>query len=92
MKYWNRVLANHLTFAQAANAMTKNIYFITRPDWQGFHFLDKNRQYKIFLKSGEIIELTVDELNKIYDRDKHDWMIVEPTKRALKIIIEKGLI
>lgn len=92
MRYYNKILANHLTFKQAADIMIKDIYFATRPDWDGVHFLDKNKQYKILLKSGEVIELTVNELNKIHSRDKNDWMIVQLTNRGKKILSEKGLI
>ncbi len=92
MRYYNKILANHLSFKQAADIMIKDIYFATRPDWDGVHFLDKNRQYRILLKSGEVMELTVDELNKIQARNKNDWMIVDITNRARKILEEQNLI
>ena len=92
MRYWNKILKNHLSFKQAADIMIQNIYFATRPDWDGVHFLDKRGEYKILLKSGEVIELTINELDKIHCRDKNDWMIVELTARAKDILKKKDLI
>ena len=44
---------------------------------------DKNGKYSILLKNGKVDNYTLDD---VYDKEKNDWIIVTPTKRAIKLI------
>ena len=83
MKCYDEVLNKNLNF-EVANKLAKNKkQFITRPCWGGLCFYDKNQNNYALLKSGELRKIS--EVI-VYDKETNDWMIVVPTKEALKII------
>lgn len=64
-----------------AYKLAKEGYCISRREWDGFHFI-LNDKYYILLETGEILENPKEK----YDTDKNDWIIVNPTPEALKIL------
>lgn len=61
--------------------------YATRPEWDGVHFYNKHGEYTILLKDGQIIHPKMEE---IWDRNKHDWMLVTLTDEAVKLLKEAG--
>lgn len=55
--------------------------FITRPEWDGVHFMVKD-DYFILTKDNNLIA----NPKEVYDLDKSDWMIVEVTDEAKELI------
>lgn len=83
MKCYEEVLNKNLNF-EIANKLAKNKkQFITRSCWEGLCFYDKSQNSYALLKNGELRRISEDI---VYDKDTNDWMIVVPTKEALKII------
>ena len=83
MKFYNEVLNSNLTFETANRLMKNKKQFATRPCWDGIHFYDKDGNYSMLLKNGKVDNYTLDD---IYDKEKNDWILVNPTKKAMKII------
>lgn len=81
-KYWTEIKKSNLNYKEAINLMQKENEFITRPEWLGFHFMSKNNEYCILLKTGEIINNATD----IWDIDKNDWITVSISYEAKQII------
>jgi hypothetical protein len=85
MKYWEEILLGELTYDKAVKEShlldgdAKS--FITRPEWDGVHFMYKD-DYYILLKGGAILK----NPNEIYCERKNDWMIVTITAEAIEII------
>lgn len=55
--------------------------FITRPEWDGVHFMVKD-DYFILTKDDQLIA----NPKEVYDLDKDDWMIVKVTTLAKELI------
>lgn len=90
MKFWEEVVAVDKSYVSALEHIEDNpsTSYITRPEWEGVHFIAKGKRYCILLKTGEVL---LDKL-KVYDTDKNDWLIVTITDEAIKILKGKGLI
>lgn len=71
---------------EKAKELAKGGCYITREQWDGFHFIDiapdKTETYIIVLKDGTMLI----NPQEIQDTDKMDWGIVYITKKSLKII------
>ncbi|MDV3426601.1 MAG: hypothetical protein LIR50_05360 [Bacillota bacterium] len=90
MKYWDHVITKELTFNQAKDQIHKyKPYYMTRPEWDGVHFYDKFGEYNILFKDGHVEYNMID---KAWDKDKSDWMIVTITDEALQILVKNNLI
>jgi hypothetical protein len=89
MRYYNSMVAHNGPYWKALEYVKKypGKAFITRPNWDGIHFITKQGDYAILLKTGEIMV----KPENIMDMDKSDWMLVNPTKRAIELIKSKGL-
>lgn len=90
MKFWKRVIDNERTYESALNyikAYPASSY-ITRPEWDGIHFIAKDGSYCILLKTGELL---IDE-KEVWSTDKSDWIVVTITDEAVKLLESKGLI
>jgi hypothetical protein len=72
---------NNLTYEEAM-VHCKTGAYITRPDWNGFHFIE-NGVYKIMLKEGIILENPVD----IQGKGDNDWCVVDITLEAIQIML-----
>lgn len=83
VKLYSTVYVNNLRYEDALER-AKCGAFISRPDWNGFHYIEGG-VYKIMLKEGYILE----NPKEINDKDKNDWCVVEITMEALKIMIEE---
>ena len=89
MKYWDKAIVKDLSYDEAEKQAKENrLCYITRPEWEGFHFYDKLGDYCILLKNGDLVIFP----KEIYDKDKNDWMVVSITDDALEILQEAGLI
>lgn len=80
MKYWEEIIEGNLTYEEARTAMA--IRYVTRPEWDGFHFLNLQDKHCILLKTGELLI----DIKEVLDTDKKDWCIVRITNEARKII------
>lgn len=90
MKYWDGLIATNLSFNEANRQIEKyRPYYTTRPDWEGVHFYSKQGQYCILFKDGHV---ETDILEKVWDKDKNDWMIVTITDEAVKILEGNDLV
>lgn len=81
VRLYSTVYMNNLSYEEALER-AKHGAFITRPEWNGFHYIE-NGMYKIMLKEGYILE----EPKEIYGKEENDWCVVEITMEALKIIL-----
>lgn len=85
MKFWNEILLKGLSYDKAVNESHlldgEADCFITRPDWDGVHFMYKD-DYFILLKDGSILR----NPKEIYYERENDWMIVTITAEASEII------
>ncbi len=82
-KFWDKVLLQGLSYDKAVKEsfLVEGDSFITRPEWNGVHFMVKD-DYFILLKDGSILRNPED----VHGLDKEDWMIVTITAEASKII------
>ena len=69
-KLWEHPMKENLSYEQAVENL--GCYF-TRPVWDGFHFIDGNRNHAILTKDKEIIVVTEEE---VQSKDCNDWMLV----------------
>lgn len=81
IRLYNTVYMNNLTYEEAM-VHCKTGAYITRPDWNGFHFIE-NGVYKIMLKEGIILENPVD----IQGKGDSDWCVVDITLEAIQIML-----
>lgn len=81
IRLYSTVYKNNLRYEDALEQCKRGAY-ITRPEWNGFHYIE-NGVYKIMLKEGLIIE----DPKEVFDKDKNDWCIVEITMEALRIML-----
>lgn len=90
MKFWEQIISKNVSYDYALNYIKsyKGTSYITRPEWDGVHFISKNNEYCILLKTGEVL---IDE-SEVYDKDKNDWLIVTITDKAVKLLEDKDLI
>lgn len=92
MKLYNYVLQEGLTHAQVMQQIIgKSAVCLpkcfTRPEWDGFHFLNKKGRYCIMFKDKHVEEV---EIFKVWDRDKDDWIEVVPNAAALEVLLYGG--
>lgn len=89
-KYWNEIISNNLSYEEARKNIEEfHPYYMTRPEWQGVHFYDKNGKYCILFKDGHIEK---DMEDKVWNKDSNDWMIVTITEEAVQILKKNNLI
>lgn len=90
MKFWRRVIDSERSYESALNYIKTYpaSSYITRPEWDGIHFISKDGSYCILLKNGEIL---IDE-SEVWSTDKNDWLVVTITDEAVKLLESKGLI
>ena len=81
IRLYSTVYMNNLTYEEAM-VHCKTGAYITRPDWNGFHFIE-NGVYKIMLKEGIILENPVD----IQGKGDNDWCVVDITLEAIQIML-----
>ena len=81
VKLYSTIYKNNLSYEEALKHCKQGA-FITRPEWNGFHYIE-NGIYKILLKEGYILE----EPREIFGKEENDWCIVEITMEALKILL-----
>ena len=79
MKQYSSVVAKDLSFTYAKRYIedNKGYTFISRPEWEGIHFISKQGEWCIYTKSGELI---VDvPLEAVQKQNERGWMIVKPS-------------
>ena len=79
-KYWNSIIKRNLTYDDARHLIEEypTGVFITRNEWDGVHFITKNFNYAILLKTGEVVL----NPNEIYNRTSNDWLVVDINDKA----------
>ena len=82
-KFWSFV-EDFVSYAKAYEEMVWNReeVFVTRKEWNGVHYINRWGEYCILLKTGEIIVNPIE----ILEKDEPDWIIVEITDEARRII------
>ena len=83
IKLYSTIYVNNLSYETALERAKQGAY-ISRPDWNGFHYIE-GKDYKIMLKEGFIIT----NPKEIQCKEMNDWCVVEITMEALKIMIEE---
>ena len=79
-KLWEEIMKEWITYEEAV----KNVgYYFTRPEWDGFHFIDGNGQHAIVTKEREMIIVTEEE---VLNKESDDWMLVSITNEAVRIV------
>lgn len=81
VRLYSTIYTNNLTFEEAYERCKQGAY-ITRPEWNGFHYMEGG-VYKIMLKEGYILE----EPKEIQGKEENDWCVVEITLEAIKIML-----
>lgn len=81
MRFFKKIIENEMTYKKCLKKANKLGLAITRPEWDGIH-IEVDGEYIILCKNGEIVK----NPKEIFDVKKKDWMIVEPTNRALEKI------
>ena len=81
VRLYSTVYINNLSYDEALERCKQGA-FITRPEWNGFHYIE-NGMYKIMLKEGYILE----EPREVFGKEENDWCVVEITMEALKIML-----
>ena len=79
MKQYSSVVARDLSFTYAKRYIedNKGYTFISRPEWDGFHFISKDGLWCIYTKEGKLL---VDiPLEAIQKQNERGWMIVKPS-------------
>ena len=88
MRYWKKAIQSDLTYDEAVGFLKALVgqTFITRPDWQGFHYIGMDGRYRVFFNDGhyELIET-----KEVWAKDKTDWMVV--TLKPITYRLLKGL-
>ena len=96
MRYWDNIIRENLDFEEALNYIKKypKTSYITRPNWNGVHFIGSKDVYCILLRDGRAIRLREGKptFEGVYDKDCKDWMIVTIKGEAVEILIETGVI
>lgn len=90
MKYWDRILTKNLSWTNAKIILEQvelrgyiKKFAITREEWDGFHFYNKEGVYSILFKDGHIEK---DMEDKSWNKNSNDWIIVSINKEAENII------
>lgn len=83
---YSKVSKTNLSYFEAYKLM-KQGYCLTRPDWQGFHFII-GKDYMILLKDKTVL---INPKEK-YDIHMNDWMLVVPTKEAVLCLREANIL
>jgi hypothetical protein len=90
MKFWRRIINNNKSYEDALNYIKTYpaSSYITRPEWDGIHFISKDGSYCILLKTGQLLI----DVPEAWSTDKTDWIIVTITDETVKLLESKGLI
>lgn len=81
-KLYDNILIDNLSYDEALEHLNQGL-FITRKEWDGFHFLYKGK-YAILLKDRSIILNPQD----VYSKDAKDWCVVDITAEAIDILFK----
>lgn len=85
MKHYEKIIVSELSYESVVEASGildgQGDAFITRPEWDGVHFMVKD-DYFILTKENKLIANPKD----VYDLEKDDWMLVEATDHAKELI------
>lgn len=82
-KFWTTSTCGELSYKDALSVFGERPYtYITRPEWGGFHFIDKNANYCILTKEGEIV-INPDVILNVKAKD---WMVVCISSEAVDLI------
>lgn len=86
MKQYNAVIAKGLSFTEAKRYIedNKGHAFITRPEWEGFHFISSHGYWCIYTKFGTLLKNV--GLETVMCQGRVDWMVVKPNEMAIKSI------
>lgn len=82
IRLYSTVYMNNLSYEEALIHCKRGAY-ITRPSWNGFHYIENN-VYKIMLKEGYILE----NPKEIQGKGENDWCVVDITLEALHIMLD----
>lgn len=79
MKMYDIIVARNLSFSYAKRYIEEHrgYTFISRPEWDGFHFIDKDGRWCIYTKEGKV--MTDVPLQAVQKQGEKDWMIVKPS-------------
>lgn len=86
MIYWEKALKTDLSYEQAKKFANKGSC-ITRPEYNGIHFINRVGEYVVLLEDGN----TVKNPTEIQDTDKNDWMIVAISDKGLDIRLKEEM-
>lgn len=79
-KLWEEIMKNEMTYEEA---LSKRGYYFTRPEWDGFHFIDGSGNHVIITKDRETLIVTEEE---VFNKDSNDWMLVSITNEAVILV------
>lgn len=84
-KYWTMVV-DFVSYSEGYRELRDypETTFLTRKEWGGIHYINRYGEYCILLKTGQIIINPVE----VYKTDEPDWILVEATEEALRLIQE----
>ena len=88
MKQYSSVIARDLSFTYAKRYIedNKGYTFISRPEWEGFHFISKDGLWCIYTKEGKLL---VDvPLEVVQKQNERGWMIVKIKEDIIEDIID----
>ena len=79
MKQYSSVVARDLSFTYAKRYIedNKGYTFISRPEWDGFHFISKDGLWCIYTKEGKLLVNV--PLEVVQKQNERGWMIVKPS-------------
>ena len=88
MKQYSSVVAKDLSFTYAKRYIedNKGYTFISRPEWEGIHFISKQGEWCIYTKNNELIKNV--PLKAIQFQDKKGWMVVKIREDIIDDIID----
>lgn len=79
-KLWEEVMKNNMTYDE----VLANVgFYFTRPEWDGFHFIDGIGNHVIITKDRETLIVTEEE---VFNKDSDDWMFVSITNEAVQLV------
>ena len=88
MKQYSSVVARDLSFTYAKRYIedNKGYTFISRPEWEGFHFIDIKGRWCTYTKNGEgRVDVPLEAVQK---QDERGWMIVKIREDVIDDIID----
>lgn len=81
MKLWEEVANSELSYQEIMEKY-KGWYF-TRPEWDGFHFIDGDGNHVVITKDRELLIVKEEE---VLNKDSNDWMIVSIIGEAISMV------